>query len=83
MFNRSFYTPEKRYTAQEAEQKMIEKGYTSFSLTGSSFTNGSSFYFETSTGEKVRVSDHSLTGNRAFEYTQIRFVEPKLMSAKK
>lgn len=74
MFNDNFFTPT-NYTRANAEAKMIEKGYSDFTFTGSSHTNGSSFYFELSDGRKVRVSDHDLTGKRAFEYIQINFKE--------
>ena len=78
-FNSNFYTSNTSYTREMAEARMIEKGYSNFSFLGSSFSNGASFYFELQDGRKVRVSDHKLTGNRAFNTIQIYIVEPKTL----
>lgn len=80
MFNNNFFQNNVKYTREQAEQKMIENGYTDFQFTGCSFSNGSSFYFSIPNGDEVRVSDHRLTGKRAFSTIQILFVQPKKMS---
>jgi hypothetical protein len=77
-FNSDFYTANKSYTREIAESKMTEKGYSNFTFTGCSYSNGASFYFTLEDGRKVRVSDHKLTGKRAFELIQISFVEPSI-----
>lgn len=81
-FNKAFFTANRNYTREIAEQKMKENGYTNYSFDGCSYENGASFYFTLDNGKKVRVSDHSLTGKRAFEYVQISFVEAKTFVSK-
>jgi len=78
-FNKNFFQANRNYTREMAEIKMNEKGFSNYSFDGCSYENGASFYFTLEDGKKVRVSDHSLTGKRAFEYIQIAFVEPKVM----
>ena len=78
-FNSDFYTANKSYTREIAESKMTEKGYSNFTFTGCSYSNGASFYFTLEDGRKVRVSDHKLTGKRAFELIQISFIEQTVM----
>lgn len=81
-FNQNFFQANRNYTREMAETKLIEKGYLIFSFDGCSFENGASFYFTLDNGKKVRVSDHELTGKRAFDTIQIRFVEPKIFESK-
>lgn len=64
-----------------AEARLVEAGYSNFQFTGSSYSNGASFYFDGPNGEKIRVSDHRLTGNRAFEIIQVPFQAPKVMES--
>ncbi len=75
-FNSNFYQANKSYNREFAENVLIQKGYSNFDFTGCSYSNGASFYFVLEDGRKVRVSDHNLTGKRAFEYIQVRLVEP-------
>lgn len=77
-FNNDFYQNNAKYTREQAESKMIENGYSNFHFKGCSFSNGSSFYFDVD-GKEVRVSDHILTGKRAFDTIQISFVEVKTL----
>lgn len=82
-FNKAFFQPNRSYTRQMAEDKLISLGFTGLSFNGCSYENGASFYFTAENCEKeIRVSDHSLTGRRAFEYKQVNFVEPKMMEYK-
>jgi hypothetical protein len=76
-FNNNFYQPNKNYTREMAEQRLLSLGYDSFSFKSCSFTNGASFYFQGKEGQEIRVSDHPLTGNRAFETIDIAIVERK------
>lgn len=78
-FNNDFYTPNRGYTRNDAENRLIAKGIKNFTFTGESYSNGASFYFELESGRKIRVSDHRLTGNRAFDYIQIDIVEFKTL----
>ena len=81
-FNQNFFQANRKYTKEMAEAKMIANGYSNYSFDNCSYANGASFYFTLEDGRKVRVSDHPLTGKRVFEYIQISFVEPKLMTFK-
>lgn len=81
-FNNNFYKSNTSYTREIAEKLMIENGYTDFQFKGCSFANGASFYFDVN-GQEVRVSDHTLTGKRAFDVIQISFVKKSVFSAKK
>lgn len=81
--NRKYFTPALEWTRELAEKRMQEEGHSDFQFTGHSYSNGASFYFELGSGQKVRVSDHALAGNRAFEYIQIEFSPVKTMSAKR
>lgn len=74
-FNSNFYQPKIEYTREMAEARLTEKGFSGFRFTGSSHSNGASFYFEGVNGEKIRVSDHRLTGRRAFGLIQVDLVE--------
>jgi hypothetical protein len=82
-FNNNFYTANKNYTKQDAEARLISSGINNYTFTGMSYSNGVSFYFESETGHKIRVSDHILTGKRAFYYIQIDIVEIKKFSPNK
>ena len=82
-FNADFYRPNRSYTREDAEGRLISKGVKNFSFTGVSYSNGTSFYFELNNGTKIRVSDHPLTGERAFDYVQISIVEIKKLSINK
>lgn len=77
-FNNSFYTPNTKYTREMAEKVMRENGYNDFQFKSSSFSNGASFYFDVN-GMEVRVSDHPLTGNRAFNTVQLSLVKVKAL----
>lgn len=79
-FNNSFYTANTKYTREMAEQVMRENGYNDFQFKSSSFSNGASFYFDVD-GKEVRVSDHPLTGNRAFETIQLSLVKVQVMAS--
>jgi len=76
-FNSNFYEPNFKYTKEDAEKRLLDLGYDNFQFKGMSYTNGCSFYFTTSKGEEIRVSDHQLTGKRAFEVIQVRIEEVK------
>jgi hypothetical protein len=76
-FNQNFHQSNRNYTKEMAEEKMLQAGYSEFQFTGCSYANGASFYFTTSCGKEVRVSDHPLTGKRAFNFIQISLVEVK------
>ncbi len=76
-FNQNFFQPNREYTREMAESRLAEKGFSGFTYTGCSFSNGASFYFDGANGEKIRVSDHALTGSRAFDVIQVRFEEPE------
>lgn len=77
-FNNSFYTADRNYTREMAEQVMRDNGYNDFQFKSASFSNGASFYFDVD-GREVRVSDHPLTGNRAFETVQLSLVKVQVM----
>jgi len=76
-FNPSFYKPNRSYTREIAEQRLISLGYKGFQFKGCSFSNGASFYFESEDGREIRVSDHPLTGKRAFDVIQVDIVPIK------
>lgn len=78
-FNKNFFTLNTSYTREMAEQRLLSLGYLNFTFNSASFSNGSSFYFTSDKGETLRVSDHALTGKRAFETIQIRIVESKTL----
>jgi hypothetical protein len=78
-FNNSFYRPNFNYTREYAEARLTSLGYKNFSFTGSSFSNGASFYFQSESGQEIRVSDHPLTGKRAFDCIQVAIREIKSM----
>lgn len=83
MFNPKFYQPKMNYSREMAENRLFSLGYKNFRFKSCSFSHGASFYFESENGEEIRVSDHPLTGRRAFNTIQIYIVEPKIMSVKK
>lgn len=74
-FNANAYKPNRNYTREIAEQKLISLGYKNFHFKSVSYINGASFYFESEDGKELRVSDHILTGKRAFNTVQIDLVE--------
>lgn len=74
-FNKNFFHPKTEYTREMAEDRLSEKGFTGFRFTGCSYSNGASFYFEGANGQKIRVSDHRLTGRRALGVIQVDLVE--------
>jgi len=80
-FNPNFYRPRMEYTREMAEARLKDLGYTEFYFTGCSHSNGASFYFELKDGTKVRVSDHPLTGRRAFDYIDISIVPIKTLDS--
>jgi len=79
-FNKNFYQPKTEYTREMAEARLVEKGLKGFRFTGCSYSNGASFYFEGVNGEKIRVSDHRLTGRRALGVIQVDLVEQAAMT---
>jgi hypothetical protein len=83
MFNKDFFTSNTKYTREIAEARLIELGYSNFTFKNSCYTNGASFYFTSSEGKEIRVSDHSLTGKRAFTTIQVDIVEKKNISIAK
>jgi len=74
-FNKNFYTPKFSYTREQAELILKENGITEYHFKSSSFTNGASFYFEDANGREIRVSDHPLTGKRAFTTIELSLVK--------
>lgn len=78
-FNTNFYKPNRSYTREIAEQRLISLGYKNFHFKGCSFSNGASFYFESEDGKEIRVSDHPLTGKRAFDVIQVYIVPVKTL----
>lgn len=81
-FNKSSYQPNLKATREQAEQRLISLGYKNFSFKSCSFSNGASFYFEGENGEEIRVSDHFLTGRRAFTTIQVSLYEVKFLEPK-
>ena len=77
MFNKNFYQPNTSATKEQAEARLVKLGYTNFQFKGQSFSNGASFYFTLEDDTEVRVSDHPLTGNRAFDIIQVSLYEIK------
>lgn len=75
-FNKNFYKPNFNYTREMAEQRLISLGYKDFIFKGCSYTFGASFYFYLEDGREIRVSDHPLTGKRAFEVIDIPITDP-------
>lgn len=73
-FNRDFYRPNRNYTREAAEQRLISLGYKDFHFKSASYANGASFYFESEDGQVIRVSDHPLTGKRAFDVIQVDII---------
>lgn len=76
-FNSNFYKANRSYTREIAEQRLISLGYKDFTFKSVSYTNGASFYFESEDGTEIRVSDHPLTGRRAFDVVQVDIVPVK------
>ncbi len=82
-FNKNFFQSNRSYTRQMAEDKLKSLGMIVISFNSCSYEHGASFYFNCENCDKeVRVSDHDLTGKRAFEYKQISFIEKKFMEFK-
>lgn len=82
-FNSNFYQPQRQFTVEFATKRLLDLGYKNFQFTGCSYSNGASFYFDGENGEKLRVSDHRLTGKRSFETTQISLEETKYFKIKR
>lgn len=82
-FNSNLYQPNTTATRAQAEKRLIELGYSNFTFRSLSRSNGASFYFEGENGEEIRVSDHPLTGRRAFYTIQVDLYEIKTMTVKK
>lgn len=78
-FNPKFYQPNRSYTREIAEQRLISLGFSNFTFKSASYANGASFYFESKDGQQIRVSDHRLTGKRAFDVIQVDIEEPKAL----
>ncbi len=76
MFNKNFYQPNKTATLEQAENRLVQLGYTNFTFQSKSISNGCSFYFLSDNNETIRVSDHKLTGKR-YPETVIRFIPLK------
>jgi hypothetical protein len=83
MFNSNFYQPNRNATVEQAIARLNKLGYKNFQFKSSSYSNGASFYFESESGEEIRVSDHILTGNRAFDTIQVSLYEIKEFPFKK
>ena len=79
-FNNKFYSPNTSYTREDAEKVMKENGYTDFQFKSCSFSNGASFYFDVN-GKEIRVSDHPLTGKRAFNTIQLSLLKKSVIKA--
>jgi hypothetical protein len=77
MFNSNFYQTNTSATREQAEARLKKLGYKNFTFNSCSRSNGASFYFTLENGEQVRVSDHPLTGNRAFDVIQVSLYEIK------
>lgn len=82
-FNSNFYQSNRSYSREMAEERLITLGYKNFTFKSVSYTNGASFYFESEDGKELRVSDHPLTGNRAFQMIDIAIREVKLFGVNK
>ena len=80
-FNSNFYQPNRNYTKEMAEARLLDLGYKNFIFKSVSYTNGASFYFESEDGKELRVSDHPLTGKRAFDTIQIDIVPVKTLDS--
>ena len=78
-FNSNFYQSNRNYTRELAEQRLASLGFNNFSFKSISYSNGFSCYFTDSDGKEIRVSDHPLTGKRAFDTIQISIVEIKTL----
>src|SRR5690554_3145772 len=78
-FNSNFYKPNMSYTREDAEQRLKSLGFKNFQFKGLSYSNGASFYFESEEGREITVSDHPLTGRRAFETIQVYIVPVKTL----
>lgn len=78
-FNPNFYRSNRNYTKEMAEARLVELGYKNFTFKSVSYTNGASFYFESEDGKELRVSDHPLTGKRAFDTVKIDIVPVKTL----
>ena len=78
-FNPNFFKPNRSYTREFAEQRLISLGFKGFQFKGCSYSNGASFYFESEEGREIRVSDHRLTGRRAFDVIQVDIVPVKIL----
>lgn len=76
-FNPNFFRPNTEATVEQATQRLIDLGYSNFHYKSMSRSNVASFYFTSENGEEIRVSDHRLTGNRAFNTIQVDLYEVK------
>ena len=82
-FNSNFYKSNTKYTREDAEARLYSLGYKNFYFKSVSYSNGCSFYFISEDGKEIRVSDHPLTGKRAFETIQVSITNVKTFSCKK
>lgn len=80
-FNSNFYQSNRNYTKEMAEARLVDLGYKNFTFKSVSYTNGASFYFESEDGKELRVSDHHLTGKRAFDTVQIDIIPVKVLES--
>jgi len=78
-FNSNIYQPNKNYSVNDAEKRLLSLGYFGFEFKSVSYTNGCSFYFTSNEGKEIRVSDHPLTGKRAFDTIQVLITEVKAL----
>lgn len=81
IFNSNFYQSNRNYTKEMAEARLVDLGYKNFTFKSVSYTNGASFYFESEDGKELRVSDHPLTGKRAFDTVQIDIIPVKVLES--
>ena len=82
-FNKNFYTPNTEATIEQAMDRLNELGYSNYTYKSMSRANGASFYFNLEDGKEIRVSDHRLTGNRAFDIIQVDLYEIKTVTTSK
>jgi hypothetical protein len=62
--NKSF---KMKYNRNTAEKVANEAGYNNLQFKAQSYSNGASFYFGTTDGREIRVSDHSVTSTQRIQ----------------
>lgn len=56
-----------KYNRNTAEKVANDAGYSNLHFKAQSYSNGASFYFETTDGREIRVSDHSVTSKQRIQ----------------